>query len=76
MWNRIEAIKILREGDSIQFILRDSLLFMIHNLPAYDTLISLNDHGYHQCPSYIFNGFVRHSKTFRKHIYCGNCAYL
>ena len=76
MWNRIEAIKILSEGDSIQFILRDSSLFMIHNLPAYDTLISLNDHGYHQCPAYIFNCFLRHSKTFRKHIYCGNCAYL
>ena len=68
MWNRIEAIKILREGDSIQFILRDSLLFMIHDLTAYDTLTSLNGHGYHQCPAYIFKGFVRHSKTFRKHI--------
>ena len=54
LWKEIEAIQILRDGDSIQFTLRDSSLFMIHDLPAYGTFTILNVHGYHGCPTCIF----------------------
>ena len=47
LWKGIEAIQILRDGHSIQFTLRASLLFTIHDFPAYGTLTSLNVHGYH-----------------------------
>ena len=76
MWKRIEAIQILRDGHSIQFTLRASLLFMIHDLLAYGTLTSLNVHGYHGCPACMFKYFVRHSSKLCKCIYCGNHAYL
>ena len=76
LWKGIEAIQILRDGHSIQFTLRASLLFTIHDLPAYGTLTSLNVHGYHGCPSSIFNTFVRHSSSLHKCTYCRNRAYL
>ena len=47
LWKGIEAIQILRDGHSIQFTLRSSLLFTIHHLPAHGTLTSLNLHAYH-----------------------------
>jgi len=39
-------------------------------------LTSLNVHGYHGYPACIFKGFVRHSGSFCKCIYCGYHAYL
>ena len=65
LWKGIEAIQNLRDSDSIQFTLRNSLLFTIQDLPAYGTLTSLNVHGYHGCPTYIFKAFVRHSSSLR-----------
>ena len=76
LWKGIEAIQILHDGHSIQFTLRASLLFMIHDLPAYGTLTSLNVHGYHECLACMFKAFVRHSSSLRKCIYCGHRAYL
>jgi len=76
LWKGIEAIQILGDGNSIQFTLRASLLFTIHDLPAYGTLTGLNVHGYHGCPACIFKGFVRHSSSLHKCIYCGHRAYL
>ena len=49
---------------------------MIHELPAYGTLTSLNVHGYHGCPACMFKDFVRHSSSLRKCIYCGHHDYL
>ena len=49
---------------------------MIHDLPAYGTLTSLNVHGYHGCLACMFKAFVRHSSSLRKCIYCGHRAYL
>lgn len=43
----IEAVQSLRDGHSIKFTLRASLLFMIHDLLAYGTLFGLFVHGYH-----------------------------
>ena len=34
LWKGIEAIQILRDSDAIQFTLRVSLLFTIHDIPA------------------------------------------
>jgi hypothetical protein len=51
LWKGIEAIQFLRDGHSIKFTLRASLLFTIHDLPAYVTLTGLIVHGYHGCPS-------------------------
>jgi hypothetical protein len=77
LWKGIEAIQILRDNDSKEyFTLRASLLFMIHDLPAYGTLTSLNVHGYHGCSACIFKGFVRHSSSLCKCIYCGHRSYL
>ena len=76
MWKAIEAIQILRDGDSIQFTLRSSLLFTIHDIPAYGTLTSINVHGYHGFIACIFNAFMRNSSSLRKCIYCGHHAYL
>jgi hypothetical protein len=76
LWKTIEEIQILRDGGSIQFTLRAILLFMIHDIHAYGTLTSLNVHGYHGCPSCIFNCFMRNSSSLHKCIYCGHRAYL
>ena len=76
LWKGIEAIQMLRDNDSIQFTLRASLLLMIHDLPAYGTLNSLNVHGYNGCPACIFKPFVRHSSSLHKCIYCGHCSYI
>jgi hypothetical protein len=76
LWKGIEAIELLRDGHSIKFTLRASLLFTIHDLPAYDTLTGLNVHGYHGCPCCKFQDFVRHSRSLHKCIYCGHRAYL
>ena len=46
LWKGIEAIQFLRDGHSIKFTLRASLLFSIHDLPAYGTLIVITIHGY------------------------------
>jgi len=51
-------------------------LFTIHDIPTYGTLTGLNVHGYHGCPACIFKGFVRHSSSLHKCIYCGHRAYL
>ena len=48
LWKGIEAIQFLRDVHSIKFNIRDSLLFMIHDRPAYGTLTSLNVHAYHR----------------------------
>lgn len=37
LWKGIEAFQILKDGDSIQFTLRATLLFTIHDLPIYGT---------------------------------------
>lgn len=71
----MEEIQSLMDGDSVKFTLGTSLLFMIHNLLAYDTLISLITHGYHSCHACISNDFLRHSSCMCKCIYCGNHAY-
>lgn len=76
LWKGIEAIQILRDGNSIQFTLRASLLFKIHDLLAYSTLVGLNVHGHHGCSTCTFKGFVRHSCSLHKCIYCGHHAYL
>ena len=76
LWKGIEAIQILRENDSIQFTLIASLLLTIHDILAYNTLTSLNVHGYHGCSACIFKPFVRHSSSLCKCIYCGHRAYL
>ena len=46
LWKGIEAIQFLRDGHSIKFTLRASLLLMIHDLPAYGTLTGLTVHGH------------------------------
>ena len=76
LWKGIEAIQFLRDGHSIKFTLRASLLFMIHDLPAYDKLTSLTIHGYHGCPSCKFKDFVRDSRSLHKCVYCVHRAYL
>ena len=76
MERTIEIINFLMNSDSIQFTLGDSLLFTIHDLPAYGTLTSLNVHRYHGCPSCIFKGFVRNSSSFHKCVYYGHRAYI
>jgi len=54
LWKGNDAIQFLRVGDSIKFTLGASLLFTIHNLPAYGTLTGLIAHGYHGCPTCNF----------------------
>ena len=76
LWKGIEAIHVSRDNGSMQFTLRDSLLFVIHGLLAYGTLTSLNVHGYHGCTACIFKPFVRYSSSLHKCVYCGNHAYL
>ncbi|XP_059064962.1 uncharacterized protein LOC131856998 [Cryptomeria japonica] len=76
LWKGIEEIQSLRDGHSIQFTLRASLLFTIHDLLAYGTLSSLFVHGYRGCPACNFKDFVRHSRSLRKCIYHGHHAYL
>ena len=76
LWKGIEAIQSLRDGHSIKFTLRASLLFTIHDLPTYGTLSGLFVHGYHGCPACNFKDFVRHSRSLRKCIYCGLHASL
>lgn len=76
LWKGIEAIQSLRDGHSIKFTLRASLLFTIHDLPPYGTLSSLSVHGYHGCIACNFKDFVRHSRSLHKHICCGHCSYL
>ena len=75
-WKGIEAIQILRDGHAIQFTLRASLLFTIHDLPAYGTLTSLNVHGYHGCLDCMFKDFGIRSSSLCKFIHCGHCSYL
>ena len=72
LWKGIEATQILWDSHSIQFTLRASLLFTIHDLPAYGTLTSLSVHGYNACPACIFKPFVRHSSSLHNCIYCGH----
>ena len=74
LWKGIEEIKFLRDGHSIKFTLRDSLLFTIHDLHAHETLSGLTICGYHGCPSCKFKDFVRHSRSFHKCVYCGHRA--
>jgi hypothetical protein len=76
LWKGIEAMQSLRNGHSIKFTLITSLLFMIHDLPAYGTLTGLIVNGYHGCPSYKFKYFVRLSIILCKCIYCGHRAYF
>ena len=76
LWKGIKEIQMLRNNDSIQFILRASLLCTIHDILTYGTLTSLNVHGYNGCPTCIFKPFARHSSSLHKCIYCGHHSYL
>ena len=64
LWKGIEAIQFLRDGHSIKFTLRASLLFMIHDRPAYDTLTSLIVHAYRGWHACKFKCFCEALKNF------------
>ena len=75
LWKLIEAL--IFNGYRFNPIhLKSSLLFMIHDLVVYGTLIGLNVHRYHGCLDCIFKGFMRHSSSLCKYIYCGCHTYL